>query len=405
MQPLKINIIGNFYDSFIYNGNLLLWDINGDIICLNWDELLHEKFSSSKDTFAYTCAFLQGDYLYGDRWKLFFNDPEIKRLVEKRFSSLSDNPIEITLSDSKNTKFIQKYNNPFPFPHSDCLIYRNSSSPKPNFYLSNTKGIFISPYYKRPNHIFNKSKNLKQISDIPCFNLSANVSTIAMSCGDEGVYKVDTHNITEINNISKEHSSWINWAFSDVYSSSYYTSGFLIESEIEEEQNIYDWQTEKQPLKFLGKESNIGEVFNSNGLSWGVNDKICMIDNGILKIFRYNRHWKKKDKEKFEYLTTIKDKVLDLKGIIKADSAPWGYILEYKSKLIILKSNNQLESISHRDQEITNWRIFPRSVRYANQLHVIFDKHISIYSFNEDYFENQWEKTIGTRFLPNKNRI
>lgn len=37
MQPIKIVIPGKFYDSFIYNKNLILWDINGDIIKIDWD--------------------------------------------------------------------------------------------------------------------------------------------------------------------------------------------------------------------------------------------------------------------------------------------------------------------------------------------------------------------------------
>lgn len=396
MRPLKIDIPGRFYDSFIYNGRLLLWDMNGALVCINWDDLLFEQFSQSKNEFAYTCAFLYGDYLYGDRWSLLFNDEEIKNLVKQRFSRLVDE--DLTIDISKHNGFCEKYENPYPFPHSDCLIYRDRYSRQPNFYFSTSDGIFKSSYYKRKNGLFSKYKNVQRISDVPCFNLSANASTIAAACGEEGVFGCDTNHFGDaFSKISQKHASWINWTFSDVFSSSYYNNGYLIGTEIKDRHD-----TSKEPLKFTGEHDDIGKVFKINGLSWGVHDKICIVNNGILKIARYNRHWKEKNKDKFEYLADMEDARLDLDGLIRADSAPWGYILEYKTKLVVIKSNHEIETINYNNQEITNWRIFSRAIRYSNQLHVIFDDHISIYSFNDDYFENQWEKSIGTRYIATK---
>jgi len=45
--------------------------------------------------------------------------------------------------------------------------------------------------------------------------------------------------------------------------------------------------------------------------------------------------------------------------------------------------------------EPVNWRIFPRSKHYENQLHIIYNDRLEIISFNHDYFVNQNEKWAG----------
>lgn len=396
MRSVKIEIPGKFYDSFIYNGNLLLWDINGDIIFIEWAQMLNDKFLETSNYFAYSCAFLHGDYLYGDRWKRIFQDDDIKQLIQKKFCDLDTFLIDVTKQD----RYIQKYKNPFPFPHADCLIYKSRyiKSKNPCIFISTSDGIFSSSYYKRSGgRLFNYYKNSQKLHDIPCFNLEPRSSTIALACGDEGTwcFELSKHALKKL---SSKHTTWVNWAFSDIFSTSYYNSGYLLTSEISDESKIFYDRFQFKPITFTGETKDAKYIFNNSGLSWGVDDKICMINNGSLEIKRYKRH-PKDGENKFFGLTTISDNIFNMDELIKSSSAPWGYILEYKTKIIVLKSNGETEIIEHNNQEITNWRIFTRSVRYSNQLHVIFEDNISIYSFNDDYFENQFEKKIGIRYL------
>ena len=151
------------------------------------------------------------------------------------------------------------------------------------------------------------------------------------------------------------------------------------------------------------KEFDANELFDKKGLTWGVGDKICSLRDGEISIYRYKRNIKN-DEEKFTKLESFYDERISFSNIIKTGSAPWGYILEYRTMLLIIQSNGELIKIEHENQEIVNWRIFTRSVRYSNQLHVIFEDNISIYSFNNDYFQNQFEKNIGIRFIPNSSQ-
>jgi len=40
MQPLKIILPGRFWDSQIYSGRLMLFDLEGSLRVINWDKLI-----------------------------------------------------------------------------------------------------------------------------------------------------------------------------------------------------------------------------------------------------------------------------------------------------------------------------------------------------------------------------
>jgi len=73
----------------------------------------------------------------------------------------------------------------------------------------------------------------------------------------------------------------------------------------------------------------------------------------------------------------------------------FGLVSEFENGLKVVASDLSILEIPG---PITRWRVFPRSVRYENQLHVILDNALEIYSFNQDYFVDQSDKKIGTRY-------
>lgn len=42
-----------------------------------------------------------------------------------------------------------------------------------------------------------------------------------------------------------------------------------------------------------------------------------------------------------------------------------------------------------------NWRVFPKSQDYLNQLHIIYEDQLVIHSFTQDYFVDQKAKLAG----------
>ena len=41
MQPVKINIEGNYFDCQIYSGRLYLWTFDGDLKVIDWNALVN----------------------------------------------------------------------------------------------------------------------------------------------------------------------------------------------------------------------------------------------------------------------------------------------------------------------------------------------------------------------------
>jgi hypothetical protein len=67
-------------------------------------------------------------------------------------------------------------------------------------------------------------------------------------------------------------------------------------------------------------------------------------------------------------------------------------IIELERALLVILSTGEQIVVPG---EPVNWKIFPRSRFYENQLHVAYGDRFEIYSFNQDYFVDQAAKTIG----------
>jgi hypothetical protein len=93
MQTLKFVIHGSYYDSQIYSGRLYLWSNEGSIITIDWDRLIESVEIESRLKLALRCAYVQSEYLYGKDFKVFFQDEEIKKVLQQKFSELSEKSV------------------------------------------------------------------------------------------------------------------------------------------------------------------------------------------------------------------------------------------------------------------------------------------------------------------------
>ena len=78
--------------------------------------------------------------------------------------------------------------------------------------------------------------------------------------------------------------------------------------------------------------------------------------------------------------------------VVAASTAFFGMIVEFESGLLIVLSDGAQIMVPG---EPVNWKTFPRSMYYENQLHVAYADRFEILSFNQDYFVDQGSKTIG----------
>lgn len=386
MQNIKLIIPGSYYDSQIYAGRLYLWTLNGSIITIDWDKFVY-NFSNQlpeRLRFAAHCAFKKSGYLYGDEWKLFIQDTEMKTALLRRFDELSMGKFGFNQNDFDEF-IIQEQDNPFPFPHADTLFYYGQ------LYSCSRSGIKFTGRGRDRNPLM---PNARKVWDGPVLSVAAKHETLALSAGSEGLYEFDIPTKErardKVKHISSRHSNGVRWLYASLYSSSY-QGGYLADYDTETMKE--DDKTRKE-RRFLNITSS-NELFSSNetlNYSWGAHDKLCLISNQEIMVLQYTPN--NRDKPRFSSLGSvdIKDR---LRGdIVHGDSALFGYIIETDDGLLIIDSGMEYLWI---EGEPVNWRVFPDSTDYTNHLHVIYEDYMEIHSFFRDYFVDQETKTVGIK--------
>jgi len=442
MQTLKFIIHGSFYDSQIYSGRLYLWSNAGSIITIDWDRLVECVNVNDRLKLALRCAYQQSEYLYGSDFKLFFQDEEIKKVIQRKFADLSELKVEFTETDLRRRKLvIAEQDNPLPFPHADSLIYNNT------LYVGSPSGLSATTLNKRNKKPINPDR--VRLWDSPVLGVAASYLTLALAAGNEGLFQCPYYSrFSKYDNepslVSTEHSNSARWMYASIFSSSYFNGGYLADFVLEEIKDTPPLETDGSIGEggFLEERINISEVslqeigsdennipkpterklreivpFNSifdfymnNGNSvytWGVHDKICLAKPGYIEVVQYSPY--RGLSGRFQHLGRVEtfgpepffayDSEQDHSNspgdIVRGDSALFGYVLEFDNGLLVIDSD--VESSTWMPGEPVNWRVFPKSKFYTNQLHIIYEDNLCIHSFNQDYFVDQGKKRVGIR--------
>lgn len=353
-------------------------------------ERLSEKLPD-RLKFAAHCAFRKSGYLYGEEWKLFVRDPEMRNALEERFQQLSQISLDLKL-ESFEDLIIQEQESSFVFPHADVLFYYGS------LYVGGKEGLYSA---SRGGNRLPISKS-KKIWDGPVLNLSANVFTLALASGSEGLFEYDLdkrEGIKDVRQVSRTQCNSTRWLYTSVYSISYdqsfiadYSTPRISRSPSREE--VMRLKMKREFLRFIDSEELFPRTNSQTKYTWGAHDKICRLYQDFVDIVRYSPV-DREIAQRFRHIGSARiDPLIGKKQVINSDSAVFGYIVEYEDGIFII--NSQLETF-WLEGEPTNWRVFPNSADYTNQLHVIYDDYLSVLSFNTDYFVDQEQKTVGLR--------
>lgn len=388
MQPLKLIIPGKYWDSQIYSGKLYLFGISGQLVTIDWERLISSWNISNNLKLALICAFLRSDYLYGEDLNFLFKDDEIKDVVVKKFKSLSDMDLQLSNKILKPL-ILGEQDNKFPFPHTDSDIYIN------NLFVSSQEGIYRASCNRKTKYPISTRTEKKW--DAPVFSLSASYGSLALAAGDEGLYelKVNPHvhdysgEDNRITRLSDNNCISCNWAFQSIYGSSFIGSGFL--ATFDKRRNEYESYKYEREFEEIISES---KIFHDNGFSWGVQDKFCQVGGNKIHVIRYNP-WIDEKNARLQDLGFIE--LQQWKGdVVSGRNAVFGIIIECDNAIVVVPSKGSIITIPG---EPVNWRVFPRSKYYENQLHIIYEDRLEIYSFNHDYFVNQKEKRSGIQYF------
>ncbi len=431
MQPIKITIKGNFFDCQIYRGRLYLWTFEGALKIYDWEQIVYSLIENENDKLAMVSAFLEGRYLYDSNLKRIFDDADFKELLYEKF--LSINKREIQLTEKQILKYLLgEQDTPTNIIPTDTEIYSS------RLYFINENGLFASTAHRKLSDKYLVSSKPTKLWDCNILSIKANkYPQIALSAGNEGLFELNMSELTyqserlnkidesrklrnhKIYQISKKHSSFSNYSFLSIYSTSLFEDSFLA---------LFNWEKKEKKsvdeelasFHLFAKQSNVKREFckdildknifednkpNKVNVSWGVDDKIYKITKRGFEIVKFNNFVKEDEYDQREIFTKLNFYELEdgMKGrVLNSGTAYFGNIIEYENGLIVVQSDGDKFLIS---EPITRWRIYSRSRNYENHLHVILDDRIEIYSFNHDYFLNQKEKQIGITYTFPKNHF
>jgi len=397
MQPLKMTIAGKFWDSYIYKGKLYLWNMDGSIRIINWDRLIASWNVDVRLRLPLEAAFSRSDFLYRPDLQRMFSDPDVRDLMREKFVALSRNELDISPQRLAAHEANQQ-DNPFAFPHSDCEIYDRT------IYVSAPSGVTSATTGRGTK--FPISTKTEKRWDAPVLRLSASWGSLALAVGSEGLYEADLSGYypnwswsEERRNPIKratEHCADCNWTFHSIFGSSE-RGGFLASFRKSSAQTTLFEPMHTQQRVF-DRVITEQELWGRQGYAWGVQDKLCLATEGRINVLKY-QPWNRDG----EHIVSLGfAEIRPWKGsVISASSAPFGVVVELENALVVYPSKGASVTIGG---EPVNWRVFPRARHYKNQLHIVKEDCLEIYSFNQDYLVDQSTKKVGVSLFMREDR-
>ena len=391
MQPLKITLFGNYYDCQLYRGRLYLWTFDGELRIYNWDQIVDRVVECNGDWLTFKYGYKEGRYLYGNKTKELFEDKEIKRIVFNRYSSSLRRKHILTEQDIE-----------------DCMIGQQSSSLPIDteiynsiLYFSTEKGFYSATAHRPLSEKYKVSTKPQKIWDARVLCITANdYPQMAVSAGSDGLYELRLGKQERVNvlyevepqlyRVSEKLSLFSNYVYESIYSSSSCGQSYISMFKLNEIDNRYQRVFERNVEE---NEYSKEGLRDREMLSWGIRDKVYQATKQKLRVMRFNKWSEYNENERLLELGEMN--MESPSRLIRGGAASFGNILEFEDRLVVLQSDNNKMEVPG---EITRWRIYPRSINYLNQLHVILNDRIEFYSFNHDSRVDQMKKLNGIEY-------
>ncbi|MDZ7788123.1 MAG: hypothetical protein U5K73_08410 [Halofilum sp. (in: g-proteobacteria)] len=385
MQPVRITLPGRYWDSFIYKGRLYLFGVDGDVKSIDWEPLVKEVAVPKKDKIALICAFLRSDYLYQSDVQTLLRDAEVRKVISTKFERLAQQSLVVT-QDHLERHEKGRQDNPCPFPHADLEIYNDK------LFVTSSSGVVEATCNKKTKYPI--STRPRKRWDGPVLGASASYGSIALAAGTEGLYELDIAPGFVIESedpcqLSESACRDCGWTYYSVFASSD-NSGYMAEFR-KERHDGFDFDTRSGYERIFTGVDTAFEIFGSEGFSWGTQDKLCQVASGEIKVAKYEP-WAELPEDRILSFGSVPLEA-PTGEVVAAGTASFGVVMELENALLILPSAGPAITLPG---EPVNWRVFPRSRRYENQLHAIYDDRIEVLSFNHDYLVDQVQKRLGT---------
>lgn len=337
MRNLSIKILGEFSDSFIYSGVLFLVDFEGGITIINWENLIEHRLLSEPDDVK---------RIYSD---IFLGNPTCRQIL----ASCKD---ELEIEDFN--KFIISKIDLSAWP-TDINIFSNK------LFFSSEDGLKYISFngYKRFSKEAYYTKEYTLFDDCKIFGFDMdNYRTILCGGTEGGIYSFLSDKKLQVLGDDKSND-WIdcNWYEND-------------------ENTCLSLSSKSEYILQKFKEVDlIKERLNKLSEKIGKKDSFRFKENHLLKIKELRNKVETCVKNDFiEHYKNIDDRICN--EYIKTRRTTLGVFKEIENKIVIEDHCGKTSDLLAND-EIVNWRVFPKARTHLNQLHLIDNKFINILGF------------------------
>lgn len=322
-----INLIGDYWDSYVDRGVMYLWKSSGEILLVDINRLFEDA----------NCSHVH------------FSEGEINKYI------------------------ISRINNPFNELHTDIGIYDSY------LYTLTDEGIFRN--YLNGDGI-SAIDNESKIWDAILLSLRIKKNgRVVLSAGEDGLFEYDinkrfaySNNLIfkkvekeqDIFRISDKSSLFSNWLHSSIYSTSNKEKAFIVG---------FDWDGGTVKYKNIFSQNEIFNESRRTSFSWGFGDKIYRATEDGLEYVVFTQARLSTNKSVFSDVKKVDFQRWKGK-ILFAGAANFGAIIECEHALVIMQDKDLFYNIPG---EITRWRVFSDNTKPYDQLHVVLDDRMIIY--------------------------
>jgi len=399
MRSVKLTIEGAYWDSQIYSGELMLFDFDGAFHRIDWHQVVDQiAIDNPSVQTALRVAFSDSDLFYNPKVRKVLCDPHIEAPIKSQLSQLAD----LSISSSQETwrRNWRTEDTPFGFLPNDTDVYYNQ------IFAGGDEGLFSIPRNAiNPGRLFKKQPTKHHDARIFQVKASDRFTAIAAAAGDDGLFEFafkrgEGGGLNQERQLAKRPCSACDWAFQSVM-------GWTIQSAFLANFNQErDTRTNKAVRSFdriVEASEMFGNSFESpiKSFTWGSREKIYRISENGVEISNYSPSQLKTAKGKGSISSysfsnagtgSVRNGDFDMSSPIATGTAPFGTILEFDDRIVVFRSDGEIETYLG---EVVQWRVFPRSEHYSNQLHIIYEDHMIVISFVHDYFVDQDSKLYG----------
>jgi hypothetical protein len=380
MQAVEIRIPGHFWDCFLYDGQLYLFTLEGDIQLYDWDRLV-ETISVEDDCRPLLWQFAtRGQAWYAPEMQKILESPKILGEVKSLAEKIASGPLEVS-SKILRKDVIETAASP-AHPHTDVEAFYRT------LYLASSSGVRAATMSRK------MSNNFKTLSDIPALRVACSYGSMAVAAGSEGMYEQvltslrDWPRRNKPRRLSGRNCVSCSWASFDVVGTAGpgdagFVAAFSKPQSDEMAASLNITGTYRELLDIV--ESN--DLFpSSDGLLFGADNLLVMTSRSSLYVDGWNPRLRRDDRGVDVQRSLFSRNEVEMQGLtddaIDGTATAFGIAVEMDSALLLRGVDGSITSFG----EPVNWRTYPRSRRYLNHLHVTYDDYVAVFAFFEDYF-------------------